>query len=92
MRRQHKKFQTEIQSLTIEAKNDKLRKRERKRKESINQRLKQREIEKNKKGFFDPTISEQCAKLPKEKKYKREAMITWLKPGGVKRSPTLVTN
>ena len=63
-----------------------------KRKESINQRLKQREIEKNKKGFFDPTISEQCAKLPKEKKYKREAMITWLKPGGVKRSPTLVTN
>ena len=63
-----------------------------KRKESINQRLKQREIEKKKKGFFDPTISEQCAKLPKEKKYKREAMITWLKPGGVKQSPALVTN
>jgi len=46
--------------------------------------LKKGKKKRRKEGSFDETISEQCTELPKKKKYKRKAMVTWLNPGGCK--------
>ena len=70
--------------------------KEKRRKRKKNQskiKEKQQKIEKKKRKWV--LLTRQYLNnvyISQEKKYKREAMTTWLKPGGRKASPALVTN
>ena len=77
----------------INKKEERKKKREEKEKR-INQRLKRNNRKQKKKRKWVLLTRQYLNNvyISQEKKYKREAMTTWLKPGGRKASPALVTN
>jgi len=68
-------------------------KKRKKKNQSIKDWRKEKENREEKIKFFGPDNVWTMCRIVEREKYKRRAIVTWLKPGGcVKRSPVLVTN